>query len=104
MGPCHSLTDKHVDVFAAHRQVASNVANQNHRKRGGDGNYSKPKGTMNRTNEKPGCRTVLCRATRIRNMDKVQQQIITYIQPLTKAPVDGSEKWDVIGHNFDIRG
>jgi len=38
MAPCHSLTDKREDVSAAHRQAASNVANQNHRKRGGDGN------------------------------------------------------------------
>jgi hypothetical protein len=38
MDPCHSLPDKHVGVFAAHRQAASNVANQNHKKRGGDGN------------------------------------------------------------------
>jgi hypothetical protein len=28
----------------------------------------------------------------------------TYIQPSIKAPVDGSKKWDVIGHNYDTRG
>jgi hypothetical protein len=28
MDPCHSLTNKHEDVFAPCRQVASNVANQ----------------------------------------------------------------------------
>jgi hypothetical protein len=26
------------------------------------------------------------------------------MQPLIKAAVKGSEKWDVIGHNYDIRG
>jgi len=30
---------------------------------------------------------------------KYEQDVRADIQPLTKAPVDGSEKWDVIDHN-----
>ena len=72
MGPCHSLTDKHVDVFAAHiDRLQAMWPTKTTEKEEGDGNYSEPKGTMNRTNKKPGCRTVLCSATRIRNMNKV---------------------------------